>query len=708
MRKIILFIIPLAILAACDYLEPYPLSDQTGDELWEHAIYGEGLLSRAYANLNPGYPFWMEYLTDNAVPNTPGDNILALGGWTLETNPVGSWENCYNSIKNLNIFLEKAQDLAYRIDDSTRDSLYRSHRIGEAHFLRAWYHWVLLRDYAGVAGGEYLGIPIVNKVLGVDDEIDLPRNTYEECVEQITYDLNRALERLPLRYSGADEFTGFQNHGRGSGLAALALKARVYLNAASPAYGIPSQSKWERAAQAAHEAIEAEGGLRNLAPFGNFNSATSLDYLWIQPTWTGNSWEQQFYPPSLFGSGYCNPSQSLVDAFPAMDGYPIESSAMFDVDYPYENRDPRFSRFIFFNGQEYQGRVISIFQGGDDAPGGLTARGTRTGYYMRKLLSNNVRLTPGDQTSDIKFFVFLGLTELYLNYAEALNEAYGPNGAGPGGHTAAEVLHRVRLRGNPGLTTDSYLEEQAALGKEAFRNLIHNERRIELAFEGFRFWDMRRLNMPLNYTIKGVEVNKIGGDPVPPDNIALISEVSTSYVSPWETLEAINSGNYDIVNSSTKPPEGAYGNWPSAGLWQWVQYDFPGIYYVDRSDVYWWTDGGGIQLPDSTFIEYWDMEQNEWLEIPIPQGYGTEGDQWNTTIFSPTFTNAIRMHMKSNIESTGIFQWRVWGIHEDDVVLYTFEDVEVETHGFQEHMRYVPLPYFQTMIQNNLKQNDGW
>lgn len=709
MRKFILFTILLPFLAACEYLEPYPLSDLEGEEIWEHAIYGEGFLSRAYANLNTNYPFWMEYLTDNAVPNTPGDNILALGGWTLETNPIGSWNNSYNSIKNINIFLEKADELRYRIDDSTRDSLYRAHRKGEAYFLRAWYHWVLLRDYGGVAGGDYMGVPVVKTVLDIEDEIDLPRRTYEETVAEIVADLEMAIDILPNRYSGSDEFTGLQNHGRGSGLAAKALMARMYLYAASPAYGVPSQAKWERAAQAAYDAIEAEGGLRNLNPYGNFNSPSNPDFIWIQPTWTGNSWEQQFYPPSSYGSGNCNPTQNLVDVFPAVDGYPIEESELYDENYPYANRDPRFPRFIFHNAMEYQGRVVSIFEGGDDAPGGLTARGTRTGYYMRKLLSNNVRLTPGDVTSDIKFFVFMGLTELYLNFAEALNEAYGPNGAGPGGHTAAEVMHRLRLRANPNLSTDPYLEEVASMGQSAFREFIQNERRIELSFEGFRFWDLRRLNKPLTYTVNGVKIEKIGGDPVPPENVALISEVSTSYVSPWETLEAINNGNYDFEDSSTKPDEGAYGNWNSANEWRYVQYDFPDVYFVDRSDVYWWTDGGGILIPDSVLIEYWDLELEEWTEVPVPQGlYPAVRDDWHTVNFSMVGTTAIRLHMKSNTQSCGIFQWRVWGIHEDDVVLYTFEDIEVETHSFQEHMRYVPLPFMQTIIQDNLIQNDGW
>jgi len=123
---------------------------------------------------------------------------------------------------------------------------------------------------------------------------------------------------------------------------------------------------------------------------------------------------------------------------------------------------------------------------------------------MKKLLSAKVSLVPGKLKSDYKIKVFLGKPELYLNYAEAVNEAYGPNDA-TFGTSAKGALQLIRQRGITG--TDSYLEEQASLGTDAFRTLIHNERRIELCFEGFRFLDMRRVNLPLNHTIRGVKIS---------------------------------------------------------------------------------------------------------------------------------------------------------------------------------------------------------
>jgi len=520
MKRIIIFFLPVLVLVSCDFLDPRPIQDQTTDDLWSHATYGEGILTTAYNSLPNSYPITMDYYTDNAVPSTPGTNSLALGSWTVENNPIGSWNSCYNNLKYLNYFIDNGEELVYAVSDPVKDSILKANRMGEAYFLRAWYNWMLLQDYAGRAEGgtETLGFPIVTEVLEMQDDLDRPRNTYEECVAQIIQDCDRAVQILPLIYEGSDSYTGVTNRGRASGLAAMTLKARVHLYAASPAYGSSSQALWERAAQSAAEAIDAacEGTLDTLDAFGNFNDAGSYDNIWIQPTYTGRGQETEHYPPSLYGSGVCNPSQNLVDAFPAFDGYPIGMSSYYDPANPYENRDERFSRFLFVNGEMYDSTIIETFQGGKDAPGGLSQRGTRTGYYMKKLLSKNVNLTPGDQNDDVKFYVYLGKTELYLNYAEAANEAYGPNDASLG-YSAADVIRQIRMRAGIDSDTstaeynDQYLDEQAAAGKEAFGDFIQNCRRLELCFEGHRFWDIRRLNLPLNHTVRGARITNNDG-----------------------------------------------------------------------------------------------------------------------------------------------------------------------------------------------------
>lgn len=521
-HKIYYYLIFGIFLTSCQ-IDPLPIQDQTTEDLWSHSTYGEGILANAYDGLNTVYPVTMDYYTDNAVPSQPGTNSLALGSWNVESSPIGNWAYTYDKIKYLNLYIENGADLIYSVSDKVRDSTLKSNRMGEAYFLRAWYQAELLKNYAGkpeAGGSEVLGFPIVTTVLEQGDDLDLPRNTYEECVAQIVQDCDAAIAVLPLKYNGgSDVFTGLSNRGRASGLAAMALKARVYLNAASPAYGSSTQALWERAATAAAEAIDASGGLTDLAPYNNFNDATSFDNIWIQPTYQGTGLESTYYPPSLYGSGSCNPSQNLVSIFPAADGYPVESSSLFDPEDPYLNRDERFYRFIFFNGDVYNGTTIKTYIGGADAPGGLSQQGTRTGYYMKKLLSKNVKLDPSNATADIKFYVYLGKTELYLNFAEAANEAYGPDGNALG-YSAADVMARVRMRAGIDSNTvtpeydDQYMLDQASAGTETFREFIQNNRRIELCFEGFRFWDIRRWNKALNHTIEGVQITRdlVNGD----------------------------------------------------------------------------------------------------------------------------------------------------------------------------------------------------
>ena len=166
------------------------------------------------------------------------------------------------------------------------------------------------------------------------------------------------------------------------------------------------------------------------------------------------------------------------------------------------------------------------------------------------------------------------------------------------------------------------------------------------------------------------------------ENVALTSVASTSSVSSWEVLEAIQDGQ-DPANSETKSEGGAYGNWPNAETWNWVQYDFPQHYEISKSEVYWWTDNGGILIPYNSYIEYWDPETEDWklLENPIVNGeavaaenygnkelysgdnpsVGNEKDKFNVTEFQPVITDKIRLHFIA-VESQGIHEWKVWGV----------------------------------------------
>ncbi len=146
------------------------------------------------------------------------------------------------------------------------------------------------------------------------------------------------------------------------------------------------------------------------------------------------------------------------------------------------------------------------------------------------------------------------------------------------------------------------------------------------------------------------------------ENIApKASNVTTSYVSSWEKLSALNDG-YEPASSSDKGP-GAYGNWSSTAnynKWNWVEYDFSQYYEMTQSDVYWWTDGGGIQIPYSTYLMYWNISNGDWEKIGSASGNGILADQYNITTFDKLLTNKIRLYCVSKA-AEGILEWKVWG-----------------------------------------------
>ena len=221
------------------------------------------------------------------------------------------------------------------------------------------------------------------------------------------------------------------------------------------------------------------------------------------------SQESDNYPPSLFGGGKVNPSQNLVDAFPMANGYPIsDSRSNFNAADPYANRDPRLKAYIVVNGDVIGAEGNSINTTDDDKTNidGInheSGKSTLTGYYLRKLLRDDVNLNPA---KDVRHFgARIRYTEIFLDYAEAANEAAGPKTAVGASYSAYDVIKALRKRAGVGGDNDPYLEECAA-SKEKMRELIRNERRLELCFENHRFWDLRRWKANLNETAKGVNI----------------------------------------------------------------------------------------------------------------------------------------------------------------------------------------------------------
>ena len=541
-KFLILFITVLALSGCKKVLEPLDDNHRTLSDIYSDPGYAEGILMNAYTRLpTNGYSF-NDVATDDAVTNDKFNPLLnmATGSWSAANNPVDQWNNSYSAILYLNLFLKEVDSVNWAPSSKDVRKLFTDRLKGEVYGLRALFMYNLLQAHAGYsASGELLGVPIITEALNPDSDFRKPRNTFDQCVQQIYTDLTESEKYLPLDYVNVTQVPskyaamaaadynrvfGTFNRQRMSGRILKAIKARTALLVASPAYNPQSTTvKWEAAANSASEILNLMGGVNAIDPQGAlFYTASNVNAIDINtnpnsPTeqremlWRGNivitnNLERDNFPPTLFGNGRVNPTQNLVEAFPMANGYPITDPASgYVATNPYANRDPRLRNYIVVNGGTISNRTIFTKS---DAPTNdavnLLPNSTRTGYYMRKLLREDVNANPTALSTQKHYPVHVRYTEIFLICAEAANEAWGPDGATAHGYTARNIIQAIRKRA--GITQpDAYLASITT--KEDMRNLIRNERRLELCFEGFRFWDMRRWKLNLTEPAKGVTIN---------------------------------------------------------------------------------------------------------------------------------------------------------------------------------------------------------
>lgn len=548
MKKSILFIGIVLLLSSCDDLFT-PANDNFKDvsQMYNERSFGSGLVLLAYDRI-PGYYDDSDYATDDAVTNQR-DNAylnLAMGAWSATDNPFNRWSG-YEPILHLNLFLDEVADKTQYYQDEEVNLLLRTRLKGEAYGLRAIHMYYLLRAHAGYTNdGKLMGVPIINQFQESNSDFNQPRATFEVCMQQIYSDLDMALENLPweynnvtnsadipVRFKSITEDPGFYTRIMGNssrqllnGLIVQSFRSKVSLLAASPAFQDPANTTtWADAADHAAAVIDYAKGPSGLASNGVtfYANATEInglsegsnppEIIWRRQLETGNSSsESTYFPPTLFGSGRMNPTQNLVDAFPMVNGYPItdDVNSGYDPSDPYTERDPRLANYIIYNGRPAGVSNTPIYTGsssGTDNGLNILATSTRTGYYMKKRLRMDVNLTPGSVQGQTRYIPRIRYTEIFLNYAEAANEAWGPKGTGSHGYSAYDVIKAIRTRAGVGKANgDPYLEE-CATDPDKMRKLIQTERRLELCFESFRFWDLRRWKLNLNETTRGMDVN---------------------------------------------------------------------------------------------------------------------------------------------------------------------------------------------------------
>ena len=549
-------ILILAVLAgsfcACsDLINPSVQNAQSAEQMFEDAASAQGVLGYGYGNLPFETKSATDIATDDAVTNELGSSYrsMAQGTWAANNDPLSQWQARRITIQYMNIFLQNAHNVQWS-SNPARQAMFVDKLRGEALALRALNMYYLLRNHGGwTSDGRLLGVPIILEPEGFDSDFNQPRATFQECVNQIYADVDEAMSLLPFDYVQltddsavpqkyqdlgvvyAQEYNvvfGDTFRGRISGRIAQTIKALTALLAASPAYAEGTEVTYADAAREAAEVLKHINGVAGMDPTGYkwFMEKKTLDALGSgecppEILWRGSmnkgtedyafglNQEVQNYPPTLYGNGRINPTQNLVDAFPMANGYPItDPSSGYSASDPYAGRDPRLAEYVLYNGVTYNGtQIITGTYSSDNNGLNKISTSTRTGYYLRKLLRDDCNANPSAQNPQYHYPVYIRYTEIFLAYAEAANEAYGPTGKGDLGYSAYDVIKALHDRAGVG---NDYLDSIQG-DQDKMRELIRNERRIELCFENKRFWDMRRWKLDLTETAKGMKIDQTGG-----------------------------------------------------------------------------------------------------------------------------------------------------------------------------------------------------
>lgn len=432
---------------------------------------------------------------------------LNNGSWNALNNPDDVWNRYFSGISKCCTLLENTDHVNLdisRLDPDKQVEYANSLKDirmwrAEARFLRAYFHFELLKRYGP--------IPIVTSTLSINGNYEnTPRPTMKEVVDFIAKECDIAADTL--------ELTPWRNvndaFGRATKGAALALKSRLLLYAASPLYvdfGDTNEANkptdvalWKSAADAAKAVIDLNQYELASSYADLFkNDFQNKEYIFVRRYAANSDFEKSNFPVSFGGKGGTNPSQNLVDDYEMLDGTPFDWNDPAKAAQPFENRDARLGATILMNMAPFKGKKVATYPEGADATPNPNA--TKTGYYLRKFLNEDVNIQTGGSSSGHVVPLFR-LAEIYLNYAEALNEC------DPTNPDIALYLNKVRNRAS--------LPNVSALSQEQMRAVIQHERRVELAFEEHRSWDVRRWKIAsstLGAPLMGVQIERkpLGG-----------------------------------------------------------------------------------------------------------------------------------------------------------------------------------------------------
>ncbi|WP_200974915.1 RagB/SusD family nutrient uptake outer membrane protein [Echinicola sp. 20G] len=575
------------VLSACndDFLEEK--SDLTGvnEEVFQDPNMAQAYVDYIYYLFSPGNNgrnlIWDLYGGFEFSKNTdemPGrsainqeyaqisyteDHALEYFGERMSTSIRN---NTWTRMKQINIFLEE-------IDQHGLPEEVRNELKGQMYFWRAWQYFDLVKLYGGVP----LVLEPQNPIIADAEETEVPRSSTSACIEQIVADLDMAMDLLPGRWPNED-------WGRITSGAAAAFKSRVLIAWASPLFNrADDQSRWQRAydaATAARNLLESNGF--GLYMEGNLEDGEAWENMWFEEvgnpeavmiygfnnstsdqTRKNNGWENACRPRNLGGGGRMEPTIQLVNSFPMADGRPIGESPNYeyDLNHFYRNRDPRFYKTFVFNGGLWPYREDENYRhwsyrwynnSGDQTPSKTTETqgANASGIYMRKQNNPNASsednfTVSGTDIMEIRF------AEVVLDIAEA---AIGIGNIQEGLNAIMEIRERAgveNLDGTYGLGS--------GLGRDQAFAKVLEERKVEFAFEGRRFWDLRRwLLMDDTYgTAQRLGLESIHGMRRMGIYVVVKDGAGQSYAGSADPMIADEDGNAIVIDRSPESyPDG--------------------------------------------------------------------------------------------------------------------------------------------------------
>ena len=493
-------------ISACKKYEQFPVDKETLNIVFDKY---DSLGTNAHEYLNSMYALlkngrndigsdYLDAASDDAVSSASGSTtqvtILSTGAYNSFTLPAS--ENVWSGAESYWTGIRMANEFVSNIDVVPVQQTYNGVSMkyvwkSEARFLRAYFYFELVKRFGGVP---LLG----DKVYTINDNISLPRNSFADCIQYIVSECDAIKGTMltnPLISPNA-------YYGRATEGAAMALKAKALLYAASPlfnggnidaanpltGYTNADATRWATAAQAAKDVMNLNVFTLDPSFKDVFLTQNNPEIIFIRQGDNGNAIESANGPvgfPAALGLGRTSPTQDLVDAFPMSSGVAItDPSSGYDPTNPYANRDPRLTYTVLYNGAQWLNTQLQTFEGGQSKPN-TGQQQTLTSYYMRKFMGNFEDANAyGAHNED---WIIFRYAEILLDYAEAENEAVSTPGT-----DVYNAIIALRQRAGIAPGADSMYGLTAAMTQTDMRTVIQNERRIELAFEEERYFDIRR------------------------------------------------------------------------------------------------------------------------------------------------------------------------------------------------------------------------